>query len=514
MSPSSRLRSGLLATVLGAGLIAGPGPALAATTSTGTTGSPGDLAVLSPRTPTQVVVFDRQSHLTTVVSHLPSGQPAGASSSWPSVSADGSFVAFESNAPLQPDDTNGKADIYRWSRSTNAVQRVSVGVNGAPANGASHAPSISGDGNVVSFTSTATNLVSQSGVKASVSQVWASNLATGGMSLVSTGANGPGDAASRSAATSFDGRVVAFQSAATNLVAGDSNGAIDVFLRKLAAGTIIRASVDAGGGQASAASSRPSLSGDGGTVAFDSTGPLVANDTNKARDVFVRDLPPAVTVGPNPLDFGFVPIGTPSSLSVSVTSVGWTPVTMMASSIGGTDAGDFVVADDACAGQTIDTGASCSIAVLDVPGAPGSRTGTLSISDSALDSPQLVTLLSGVAPPGLHLDPAVGAPGIVTTVTGAGFPPGGLVTLHWSRGITQTMGPLVVGPDGTFSASVLVFHNDIEGPRDLIASLGAGGPTFADQTAPFLVVPATLQPSGAGPVSYLAPELQPLIIRH
>jgi hypothetical protein len=316
------------------------------------------------------------------------------------------------------------------------------------------------------------------------------------------------------ASVSRDGRVVAFESSATDLVAGDTNAATDVFLRNLVRGVTIRASVTSSGRQVAVQSRRPSISGDGGTVAFDSaSASLVPNDTNKVRDVFVRDLPPAVQVAPNPLDFGIVPLGTPASLSVSVVSVGWRPVSLSGSAIGGPNAGEFVVADDACAGQVIDYGVSCAIAVLFIPQVPGARTGTLSISDSAADSPQLVTLLGGVGPPQVLLDPAVGPPGIVTTATGAGFPPGALVTLRWDHGISQTLSPVVVASNGTFVVSILVFHNDIVGPRQLVVTATAGGAPFPDQTTPFLVVTATLQPSGTGALSYVAPELQPIVIR-
>jgi hypothetical protein len=239
----------------------------------------------------------------------------------------------------------------------------------------------------------------------------------------------------------------------------------------------------------------------------------VSRDSNAVDDVFVRELPPAVQVAPNPLDFGIVPLGTAASLSVTVVSVGWTPVAFSGSTLGGADVADFVVAGDGCAGQTLQYGGSCSIAVLDVPQAPGAKSATLSISDTARDSPQLVTLLGGVASPQLRFDPAVGPPGIVTTVTGTDFPPGALIALRWDRGITPTQSPVVVGPDGTFSTGVLVFHNDVVGPRQLIVTAAPGGPPFPDQMAPFLVVTATLQPSGWGAISYVAPEIQLIVIR-
>jgi hypothetical protein len=505
--------------VLSAGLALGlavglSATGLAATDRSAVDESPPTLAAVTPRAPTQVVVFDRLAHTTTVVSHDSSGSPGSLSSSGPAISADGSFVAFESDAGLVPDDANGQADIYVWNRGAGQLQRVSVGPGGAQANGPSHGPSISGDGGLVAFSSTATNFTRDGGLDGTTSQVFAWLRTTGALGLVSIGSNGAGSGASGRPSVSLDGRVVAFESDAPDLVAGDTNAVTDVFLRDLARGATLRASVSSSGRQVAVQSGRPSLSGDDGAVAFDSpSAALVSNDSNAVGDVFVRDLPPAVQVAPNPLDFGIVSLGTAASLNVTVVSVGWTPVAFSGSALGGADAADFVVADDACAGQTLQYGGSCSIAVLDVPQVPGPESATLSISDTARDSPQLVTLLGGVASPQLRFDPAVGPPGFVTTVTGTDFPPGALVTLRWDRGITQTRSPVVVGADGTFLAGVLVFHNDIVGPRQLIVTAAPGGPPFPDQMAPFLVVTATLQPSGTGAISYVAPELQLIVIR-
>jgi hypothetical protein len=508
------LRS-ILSAALATGLALGGVPAsLAATGGSIGAEAPPDFAAVTPAAPTQVVVFDRLTHATTVVSHDQSGNPGGLSSSRPAISADGSFVAFESAATLALGDSNRTPDVYLWIRSLDQVRQISLGPAGVQANGSSHDPSISGNGGLIAFASTATNLTSDHGLNAATSQVFTWSGSTGAVALVSIGSQGAGAGSSADPSVSQDGRVVAFESSAADLVAGDTNAAADVFLRNLARGATLRTSISSAGREVAGESRRPSVSGNGGVVAFDSLSPaLVPNDTNKVGDVFVRDLPPAVQVMPNPLDFGVVPLGTPASESVAVASIGWTPVSLSASAISGANAGDFVVAGDACAGQVLDYGESCLIAVLDIPSAPGARTATLSISDSARDSPQLVTLLGGVGPPQVKFDPAVGPPGIVTTVSGAGFPPGALVTLRWDRGITPSLSPIVVAPDGTFVVSVLVFHNDVIGPRQLIVTAAAGGAPFPDQAAPFLVVNGTLQPSGTGAISYLAPEIQPIVTR-
>jgi WD40-like Beta Propeller Repeat len=471
-------------------------------------------APATPPGPTQVVVYDRLTRTSVIASHDGSGTPGSASSSRPSISADGSRVAFESAAALVPQDTNGFGDVYVWQRAGDQVARVSIGREGGPANGDSRDPSISSDGGVIAFASTARNMSPTRGFDGT-SQVFAWLASTGSITLVSGTPDGaPGGGGSGGPSVSADGRVVGFESGAADLVEDDTNGARDVFLRDLARSVTIRASLGADGRQVAVESRRASVSGDGGAVAFDSTaGGLAPPDSNKVRDVFVRDLPPAVQATPNPLDFGVVPLGTPASLTVTVLSIGWTPVAMTTSTIGGTDASDFVVAGDLCLGQTLPNGTACSIAVLYVPTASGPRSATLEIEDTALDSPQVVDLIGGVPAPQLRLEPQVGPPGIVAVAIGENFPPGSLVTLRWDQGISQPLAPIPVGPDGTFSVGVLVFHHDVLGPRRLLVTAAPGGPTFTDKTADFLVVPPPLQPSGASALSFLAPELRLILFR-
>jgi len=493
------------------------GDAQVARSSTGRAGARAEVsafAPLPPAGPTQVAVFDRVGRSTTVVSHGPASAEGNDSSSRPTISADGGFVAFDSAAALVTEDTNRKRDVYLWERAGDTVERISLARNGSPANGDSRDPSISGDGSVIAFATTATNMTADRGLDGKVNQVFAWQRASGGVALVSTGADGPGSEGSSGPSISRDGRVVAFESDARNLVDGDTNGVRDIFLRDLTRQATIRASVRSNGRQIETDSRRASVSGDGGAVVFDSTATnVVLKDTNGVRDVFVRDLPAAVQVTPDPLDFGVVPLGTLASQDVTVVSVGWTPVAMTGSTVSGTDATDFVISGDLCAGQVMAHGATCTIMVLHVPATTGPKTATLSISDSALDSPQVVALVGGVPAPQVRLDPALGPPGVVTRLSGSDFPPGALVAVSWDRGISQGRDPVAVNPDGTFTIDVLVFHHDRLGPRKLVVVAAPGGATFVDISAPFLVVPGPTQPMAADALTFLSPELQ-LVVRH
>ncbi len=214
------------------------------------------------------------------------------SSTRPSINGDGQEVAFDylaTNLEDEP-DTNGKRDVFVHLRDTTITYRVSVNSSGSQANGTSHSPSISSDGHFVAFSSEATNLVRNDTNDAY--DVFVRDAApeiTRRVSVSSSGsqANGSSDDASISA----EGRFVAFSSEATNLVRNDTNGARDVFVRDLRTGTTERVSVNSAGSQANGTSRYPSISENGRFVAFDSRARnLVRNDTNGDYDVFVRDL--------------------------------------------------------------------------------------------------------------------------------------------------------------------------------------------------------------------------------
>jgi len=161
----------------------------------------------------------------------------------PSVSADGRFVAFASLSDnLVPADTNVSSDIFVRDRRTGTTQRVSVSSAGRQANG--------------------------------------------GSGLLN-GMGGP--------SISADGRYVAFDSEATNLVKGDTNGNADVFVHDRLTGTTERVSVASSGAQANAGGTEPDISGDGRFVAFESFSDNLVPDTNFTGDAFVHDRQTGVT---------------------------------------------------------------------------------------------------------------------------------------------------------------------------------------------------------------------------
>ena len=207
-----------------------------------------------------------------------------------SLSADGRLVVFASDASnLAPGDTNGVGDVFLRDRSTGTTERLSVSSSGAQANGESLYPAITPDGRFVSFTSLASNLVA--GDTNNAGDIFVRDRLAGTTERVSLATGGSeGNAISASSHISNDGRFVAFQSFASNLVPGDTNGVNDVFIRDRANGTTERVSVATNGAQGDNHSGFASLSGDGRYVAFQSYATtLVAGDTNGVADAFIRD---------------------------------------------------------------------------------------------------------------------------------------------------------------------------------------------------------------------------------
>jgi Tol biopolymer transport system component len=207
------------------------------------------------------------------------------------ISADGRFIVFSSDATdLDQNDTNGTTDIFVRDTLAHTTTRVSVDAAGAQVNGTSFKPSISADGRYVAFVSDAPDLVL--GDANGVQDVFVKDRQTGIVTRVSVGDVGQeGNDHAILASIAPSGSFVAFASLATNLVSGDTNGFVDVFVRDVQNATTWRASVGPGGIEADIDSGDfVSVSADGRFVVFDSDATnLVANDTNNWRDIFLND---------------------------------------------------------------------------------------------------------------------------------------------------------------------------------------------------------------------------------
>ncbi len=261
------------------------------------------VAYRSPWPPWEIFLYDRQTGQTMPVSVAPGGAAANGPSDFPSISADGRYVAFVSEASnLVPDDNNGADDVFVWDRLTEVITRVSLAADGSEANGYSGQATISADGRYVGFTSYADNLLPAGDANGQEGDVFLHDrdadedgiydepgaVALELLSVASDATQGNAD--SMELSVSPDGRYVAFRSYASNLVAGDTNGTGDIFVRDRWTGQTELVTVALDGGPANSYSWLPDISPDGRYVAFASNASnLVEGDLAGQWDIFRHD---------------------------------------------------------------------------------------------------------------------------------------------------------------------------------------------------------------------------------
>ena len=235
-----------------------------------------------------VFVRDRVTGTTERISVATNGAQAQYPSERPRITADGRYVVFDSFAPnLVPGDTNGLTDVFLRDRQAHTTVRISVSASGQQANGSSYWASISPDGRYIAYTSDATNLTADN--TGGYANVYLLDRQTGSLALVSkTAAGTVSDGNSETPVVSAGGRYVAFESQADNLVPGDTNSAMDVFVKDMTTGTVQRVSVTGsgqqfGGGGSTGDGVDMGMSADGRYVSF------VGQATNANAQLYVRD---------------------------------------------------------------------------------------------------------------------------------------------------------------------------------------------------------------------------------
>jgi hypothetical protein len=251
-----------------------------------------------------VFVRDRSSGVTRLVSVDSNGAQGNGDSGQPTISADGSRVTFSTRADsFTAGDWNGNPDLFLRDLVAGTTTLLSGAAGGgATSNGTSGQATISSDGMLVAFSSDASDLVNM-GDTLGYRDVFLADLSAGTVRYVSAvpagEANGPSMTADpryggNPVAFSLNGRYIAFQSEATNLVPSDGNGFLDIFVADRITGEIARANVSTSGDEAIGWSQWPALSDDGRFVAFESSASnLTASDANGSLgDIFLRDRDP------------------------------------------------------------------------------------------------------------------------------------------------------------------------------------------------------------------------------
>ena len=252
---------------------------------------------------TGIAVWDAQSNATTVASlDLTQTAVTNAIFDWPAITPDGRFVAFVSNATnltANPLAAGFHLYVRDLQAGTNALVDADTNGVGSTPNLMTF-PRMSDDGSVVAFECLDGSLVANDNNRAY--DVFARNLVTSATELISAGLPAlpsltpNASCVISSSGVSTNGRYVAFWSEADNLAADDTNGLRDVFVHDTVSGTNFLVSVNTNGMSGNGLSTDPAISGNRRFVAFTSYATdLVANDTNNASDIFLRDLQTGTT---------------------------------------------------------------------------------------------------------------------------------------------------------------------------------------------------------------------------
>jgi Tol biopolymer transport system component len=239
---------------------------------------------------TDVFVADWSKGVYEHINQTADGIKGNSFSNGPSISSDGRFVAFASGANnLVVGDINNQFDVFVKDRQTGTIELVSTTQEGIQGNGESYIPAISANGRFVAFTTTANNFAFDETPTIPRQKVFLKDRLKGTLELVNLGrVNGNYDVYYQS--LSADGRFIAFNSWANDLVAGDENSDQDVFVKDRITGQIRRVSVGMDGSEPNGDSGLPFISSDGRYIGFASgASNLVPGDTNGKGDIFVAE---------------------------------------------------------------------------------------------------------------------------------------------------------------------------------------------------------------------------------
>jgi len=251
----------------------------------------------------QIFWRDRNAGITKLISASPAGEEGNADSYAPAISGDGKTVAFESfSSNLVQSDKNGFRDVFVWHSTTGKIDVVSIGAKGAEANAESYEPTVSGDGNFISFTSMAGN-ISPTDKGVSNNNVFLRDMQAETTIMISVDPGTKQGGGGSNPSISYDSNRIAFYSHTSTLVANDNNGLWDIFLWEKDKKPLKRISLTADGkerDQGSESANRivaPAISGNGLFIAYaTTTSNMVPGDNNNFQDVFVYEINANTTI--------------------------------------------------------------------------------------------------------------------------------------------------------------------------------------------------------------------------
>lgn len=238
--------------------------------------------------------FDRATGSVTLISHDSTGGSATADANRPSVSADGSRIAYtsESTDVTGELDDNGVADVFLWSAATDAAIRISKPFDGATDDGGGSNARISGDGKWVAFASSGDSNITAGSPSTPLSNVYLRNVTTATSALVSGTACSAGGFSAPLGVTD-GGTQVAYYSSCNDILPADTGDDLDVFVKTMAGGAVTLVSHRFGGGFPDGGSfgGDGSMTPDGSRITFSSRATDLtpaAGDVNEDVFVWVR----------------------------------------------------------------------------------------------------------------------------------------------------------------------------------------------------------------------------------
>jgi hypothetical protein len=398
----------------------------------------------------------------------------------PAVSADGQYVGFVAPVPGQQTAAGASevwlhevgwsaGNVVRPGRTTlvSCLPRPRPGACSAAPNADS--PSLSGSGQQVAFTTVG-----------SPDRVYVRSVGAGTSVLVSAG----GDAPSYAPAITQDATAVAFVSRA--------NGRANLYLSTVGRGT--PSIVAAPGFPPGTSVGLPSVDAIGRLTTFPATGALLPSAPTGSTSVYTFSRLPRLSPVPAGAAFGQVLVDSGTRHGgITVTDTGPGPGTVTAVTV----SGPFRVTG--CLGTLLSSGGRCAVTVTFAPSTAGRETGKLTVTTEDDGDPPIgvtVPVVADVPAPRLSVSPDVATYGDAVQVTGTGFPPGQSITLTWTVGLGSAT--TRASRSGTVRATMVIFPDDILGPRALLATSSASS---ARARAPLLVQ----QPSQEPPFSSGSP---------
>jgi hypothetical protein len=468
----------------------------------------------------------------TIVSVTGGGTPLPGASQ-PSVSADGRYVSFAAPVPIGTAGQQVAAGASQvWLHDTgkagnrsgkpglttlvSCLPRLRAGPCTAAANADS--PSLAGGGQQVAFATTAA-IVPHSGFpgtggpaaaagRVSPDQVYLRSAAAKTTVLISAPPAGKGkqpaggNAASSAPVVTEDGTAVGYVSLATNLTTTPvPSVTFNLYLRPATGASAPSELVSAAGASlpAGTVAGLPSLDAHGRLVTFPASAALVTGAPPEVDSVYTFERFSQLTVSPAPASFGTVLIDSGThTLSLGITDSGPGPGTVT----GVRATGPFGVSTGSCAKAVLYPGTGCTVTITFAPGTPGNATGELIVTTDDDEEPPVSTGVASTATvptPRLTTSPDVASAGEAAEVRGTFFPPRQEIRLTWSPGLGAALA--VTSTTGSFSTDMVVFPDDIAGPRSLLASLAAAARRHAPAAATtalaseaFLVQPGSGEP--------------------